>query len=464
MFETKDDLIPVERRSDWVRLRTLVAVRWIAIFGQIASILVAIFLFNLHLEIGFFAIVIGASVILNIVASFVYPENTRLSERGATLMLLFDITQLSCLLYFSGGLTNPFSVLILAPVSISASALRPKSSILNGAIAITFVTLLAIYHIPLHMADGAELIIPNIFLFGNWAGIVIGILFLGVFSWRVTSEIHTMSQALLATQMALTREQKLTDIGGVVAAAAHELGTPLATIKLVSSELVDDLKDQELLREDAQLINEQADRCRDILHSMGQAGKDDLHMRFAPLQAVIEEAAQPHTSRGKTVNLEVLGSEDGSEQPYVYRKPEIIHGLRNLIQNAVDFCETTVWVDILWSKRRITLRIIDDGAGFPPSVIGRIGDPFMRHKRSEKEVEKRPGYEGMGLGLFIAKTLLERMGAEITFANGSDRHDHHLHAGRRSGAIVELNWHRDLISVPEGEQNKALGENTPFTV
>lgn len=462
MFEAKDDLMPVERRSDWVRLRTLVAVRWIAIFGQIASILVAIFFFNLHLEIGFFAIVIGASVILNIVATFIYPENTRLSERGATLMLLFDITQLSCLLYFSGGLTNPFSVLILAPVSISASALRPKSSIVNGAFAIAFVTLLTVYHVPLHMSDGVELIIPDIFLFGNWAGIVIGILFLGVFSWRVTSEIHTMSQALLATQMALTREQKLTDIGGVVAAAAHELGTPLATIKLVSSELVDDLKGHDLLREDAQLINEQADRCRDILHSMGQAGKDDLHMRFAPLQAVIEEAAQPHTGRGKTVSLEVLGAEDGSEQPYVYRRPEIIHGLRNLIQNAVDFCETTVWVDILWSKRRITLRIIDDGAGFPSSVIGRIGDPFMRHRRSEKEVEKRPGYKGMGLGLFIAKTLLERTGAEMSFANGSDRHDMHLHAGRRSGAIVELSWRRDLIGVPEGEQKKALGENAPL--
>lgn len=462
MIENRDDLVTVERRSDWVRLRTLVALRWIAILGQIASIMVAILLFKLHLEIGAFAVIIGASVILNIVASFVYPENTRLSERGATLMLLFDITQLTCLLYFSGGLTNPFSVLILAPVSISASALRPKSSILTGSVAIAFVTILALYHVPLHLNDGAELIIPDIFLFGNWAAIVIGVIFLGVFSWKVTSEIHTMSQALLATQMALTREQKLTDIGGVVAAAAHELGTPLATIKLVAGELVDELKDQEVLCEDAQLIHDQADRCRDILHSMGQAGKDDLHMRFAPLQAVIDEAAEPHTGRGKSVNIEVLGSEDGSDQPYVYRRPEIIHGLRNLIQNAVDFSETTVWIDISWSARRITLRIIDDGAGFPTSVIGRIGDPFMRHRRSEREAEKRPGYNGMGLGLFIAKTLLERTGAEITFANGSDRHDQHLHAGRRSGAIVELSWQRDRISVAEGEENKALGENAPF--
>jgi len=462
MIENSDDLITEERRSNWVRLRTLTALRWIAITGQIATIILAMTVFHLRFDLGGFAVVIGASIILNIVITFIYPENTRLSEHGATLMLLFDIVQLSALLYLSGGLNNPFALLILAPVSISASALQPKSSVLTGGAAIALVSITALYHVPLELLDGEILRMPRLFLFGSWAGIVIGVVFLGVFSWKVASEIHTMSEALLATQMALTREQKLTDLGGVIAAAAHELGTPLATIKLVSSELVDDLADHPILREDAQLINEQADRCRDILRSMGQAGKDDLHMRFAPLQAVVEEAAQPHVARGKTVKLEVLGSEDGTPQPYVYRRPEIIHGLRNLVQNAVDFSETTAWIDITWNARTITLRIIDDGAGFPTSVIGRIGDPFMRRRRTEREIDRRPGYEGMGLGLFIAKTLLERTGAEIAFANGSDRHDLHLHAGRRSGAIVELSWPKERISVQEGEQNKALGENTRF--
>ncbi len=474
MIENGNGFLTGERRSDWVRLRTLVAVRWIAIAGQIGTILIAELILNLRFEYGAFAMAIGASIILNVISSFIYPENTRLSERGATLMLLFDILQLSALLYFAGGLNNPFSMLILAPVSISASALRPKSSILIGAAAIALVSVLALYYVPLQTQEEQILTMPDMFLFGTWAGIVIGVVFLGVFSWKVASEIHSMSEALLATQMALTREQKLTDIGGVVAAAAHELGTPLATIKLVSSELLDDLKENENLRDDALLINEQADRCRDILQSMGQVAKDDLHMRFAPLQAVVEEAGQPHMTRGKTVKLEVLGAEDGSAQPFVYRRPEIIHGLRNLIQNAVDFCETTVWIDVTWSASDIQLRIIDDGAGFPSSVIGRIGDPFMHGRRgdrgsdrggdrgSDRELDKRPGYKGMGLGLFIAKTLLERTGAEITFANGSAPHDLHLHAGRRSGAIVELNWQRELISVPEGEQNKALGDNIPL--
>nr|WP_319248758.1 ActS/PrrB/RegB family redox-sensitive histidine kinase [uncultured Celeribacter sp.] len=463
MSDTSDDLITEERRSNWVRLRTLIALRWIAITGQVATIILAISVFQLKFELGGFAMVIGASVILNIVTTFVFPENTRLSERGATLMLLFDISQLSALLYLSGGLNNPFALLILAPVSIAASALRPKPAILTGGVAIALVSLIALYHIPLETLAGDVLALPQIFLMGSWASIVIGVIFLGVFSWKVASEIHTMSEALLATQMALTREQKLTDLGGVVAAAAHELGTPLATIKLVSSELLDDLSDHPDLRDDAQLINEQADRCRDILRSMGQAGKDDLHMRFAPLQAVVEEAAQPHMTRGRDVKLQILGSDDDSPQPYVYRRPEIIHGLRNLVQNAVDFAETTVWIDVAWSKRSVSVRIIDDGTGFPASVLGRIGDPFVRRRRSDREHQKnRPGYEGMGLGLFIAKTLLERTGAEIAFANGSDRHDLHLHAGRRSGAIVELTWQKALICVEEGKESQALGENTPF--
>lgn len=462
------DLITDEVRSNWVRLRTLTALRWIAIAGQLASIVVASSGFDIEINLGGFALVIGASVVLNIISSAIYPENTRLSERGATFMLLFDISQLSALLFFSGGLHNPFALLILAPVSIASSALRPSSAIMIGAATIALISLVAMFHLPLVTHAGEEIVMPQMILFGNWAAIVIGVVFIGVFSWRVTSEIHTMSEALLATQQALSREQKLTDLGGVVAAAAHELGTPLATIKLVSSEMVDELSDAPELREDAELIRDQANRCRDILQSMGRAGKDDLHLRTAPLQAVIEEAAEPHMARGKTVLIDMLnngqGDGRGDGQPHVYRHPEVIHGLRNLVQNAVDFAETTVWVDVWWDAASVSLRIIDDGAGFPPSVIGRIGDPFVRRRRADTDASRRPGYKGMGLGLFIAKTLLERTGAEISFANGSDRFDLHLHAGRRSGAIVEVLWPREKICISKEEQNRALGENRQFNL
>jgi two-component system sensor histidine kinase RegB len=452
----------IDTRSNWVRLRTLTLLRWTAIFGQITAITVAQRVLGFNLDLGLCYLAIGAAIIANLVSIFLYPESKRLNEREALLILIFDVAQLSVLLFLTGGLNNPFALLVLAPVTISATALRLNSVLIVGGLAIALITAMAFYHVPLLRSDGSVLELPAIFLFGSWAAITIGIVFEAGYARRVTNEIHSMGQALLATQMALAREQKLTDLGGVVAAAAHELGTPLATIKLVSSELREDLADQPELREDAELIHEQANRCRDILRSMGRAGKDDLHMRHAPLGTVVREAAEPHFDRG--IDIKISLQADGALDPYqpaIARRPEIIHGLRNLVQNAVDFAESKVWIDVLWSETRIELRIIDDGAGFPPSVIGRIGDPFMRRRRNAEEFEKRPEYEGMGLGLFIAKTLLERSGAELSFANGSD------YAGvsaQRSGAIVEVTWTRKDIEMDRQAAGQGLGQNVPIEV
>jgi two-component system sensor histidine kinase RegB len=269
-----------------------------------------------------------------------------------------------------------------------------------------------------------------------------------------------MSDALSATQMALSREQKLTDLGGVVAAAAHELGTPLATIKLASSELMEELSDRPELLDDAALIREQADRCRDILRDMGRAGKDDLHMRQAPLMAVIEEAAEPHMMRGKSVEFECLNL--AQSQPLILRKPEIIHGLRNLIQNAVDFARSSVKVETDWTDDTVSVRILDDGRGFPPQQLGRIGDPFLRRRRGSDEKKRRPEYEGMGLGLFIAKTLLERSGAELRFANGGDPYEPADTTAAFAGAIVEVTWQRDMIDPKQSEVQVGVGQNQPI--
>jgi len=463
MADPTPGLLTEERRSNWVRLRTLIVLRWIAIVGQLATLTVAQRLFDLSLDLGLCYLVIGAAIIANLVAIFVYPENKRLSEGEVALMLLFDLSQLSCLLFLTGGLHNPFALLILAPVTISATALQLRSTVLLGIVAIAFTTLLAVFHVPLRTEAGDLLQLPPVFVGGFWIAIVIGIVFEAAYARRVTSEIHSMSQALLATQMALAREQKLTDLGGVVAAAAHELGTPLATIKLVSAELMEELADSPDLREDAELIRSQADRCRDILRSMGRAGKDDLHLRWAPLGTMIREAAEPHAARGKTVAVDLRpGAGGGSGQPVVERRPEIIHGLRNLIQNAVDFAETTVWIDAVWTEARIEIRIIDDGTGFPQHLLGRIGDPFVRTRRGGDERGARPEYEGMGLGLFIAKTLLERSGAELSFDNGTDPLAGAPKPGARSGAIVEVVWPIDAITPPPERQGHGLGENRPI--
>lgn len=453
-------LLPRDSGSDRVRLRTLILLRWMAITGQLVAITVAHRYYGLQLPLGLCFLVVGAAIIANLISIFVFPENKRLTELEAMLVLLFDLTQLGFLLYLTGGLTNPFALLILAPVVISASALQLRTTITLGLVAIWLVTLTAFANIPLRFADGTILTIPPLFEFGFWLSILIGILFLGLYSHRVAVEIRSMSQALLATQMALAREQKLTDLGGVVAAAAHELGTPLATIKLVSAELMEELADHPDLREDAQLIRDQADRCRDILRSMGRAGKDDLHLRRAPLGAVVREAAEPHLERGKIVLFDMGPSSGGADrQPVILRRPEIIHGLRNLLQNAVDFARTTVWVDVEWSATLISITIVDDGEGYPPHLIGRIGDPFVRQRRMGQDRAQRPEYEGMGLGLFIAKTLLERSGAELSFANASDPFLSPEERPERCGAIVEVIWRAAEITAPE---DGSLGENRPI--
>lgn len=462
MLSQNVGLLSRDTRSDWVRLRTLILLRWMAIGGQLAAISVADRYYDMQLPLGLCYLAVGTSIIANLVSVLVYPENKRLSEAEAMLTLLFDLSQLSFLLYLTGGLANPFALLILAPVTISASALELRTTLFLGSLSIVFITLISFVHVPLRYADGSVLSIPVLFEFGFWLSIVIGILFLGLYSRRVATEIRSMSDALLATQMALAREQKLTDLGGVVAATAHELGTPLATIKLVSAEMMDDLEGQPELQEDARLIREQADRCRDILRSMGRAGKDDLHMRTVPLSMLVTEAAEPHQGRGKRVELTFLpGAGGNARQPNVSRRPEVIHGLRNLVQNAVDFAQSTVWIHGEWTEDTISIRIVDDGEGFPSHVIGRIGDPFVRSRSSSQDLAKRPDYEGMGLGLFIAKTLLERTGADLTFANASDPFLAPEERPRRSGAIVEVVWPFERIAQ---SPDQVLGQNAQIQV
>jgi len=431
-------------RRNRVRLKTQILLRWIAVAGQTAAALVAATVYGLVFPSGLVAITIGAAVLANLLAAFLLPATRRLSEGEAAAMLVFDVAQLSVLLWLTGGLDNPFALLMLAPVTISATMLRLPGVLLVSGLALVSVTVLWLWSRPVLSPQMVALSLPELLRFGFWLALAIGILFIALYVRRVTLEMQAMGDALAATQLALAREQKLTDLGGVVAAAAHELGTPLATITLTASELVDDLADRPDAAEDAALIRAQAIRCRDILRSMGRAGKEDTHLRQAPLEAVVREAAEPHLARGRDVVFAV-GAEPGSGaeaelQPLIHRRPEIVHGLRNLIQNAVDFARGRVEIDLSWTPEAVMVTIEDDGPGFPPGLIGRIGDPFMRSRR-------RPGYEGMGLGLFIAKTLLERSGARLSFANGGDR----LRASgdAAGGAIVMIVWPRETIEATD---------------
>lgn len=458
MTDNSSDFLSRFGERGWIRLRTQIVLRWIAIGGQLVTIVTAQVLLDLQIELGWAYFVIGLSAIANLVVSFVFPENKRMSEQENMSMVMIDVLQLSCLLYLTGGLNNPFAVLLPWPVIVAAKVSDRRSTVLVGLLTIASTSVLAFFHFPIVTQDGRVLEMPQVFVYGIWVAISIAVVFLGFYARRLSEEMNSMADALAATQMALAREQKLTDLGGVVAAAAHELGTPLATIKLASAELADELTD-ESLREDAELIREQADRCRDILRDMGRAGKDDLHMRQVPISALLREAAEPHSQRGVELKFtETPMQETHAQQPLVLRRPEIIHGLRNLMQNAVDFARVTVSIETRWDHDHIILRIVDDGPGYPSHVLGRLGDPFLRPRRDLTEAPNREGYEGMGLGLFIAKTLLERSGAEVTFANRRRRSDGVSPV--QTGAIVQVRWPRKLI-----EQDSSIvygADNVPL--
>jgi two-component system sensor histidine kinase RegB len=304
--------------------------------------------------------------------------------------------------------------------------------------------------VPIELASGETLAMPEALALGTCAALITGTAFLAVYARRISGETFDMSQALAATQIALAREQQLSALGGVVAAAAHELGTPLATIKLTASELVDELADHPNLQEDAALVRDQAERCSRILHAMGPHGRADALVRFAPFSSVVEEAAAPHAGRGVRIVARIEGAPVAAglrPQPELARQPEIIQGLRNLIQNAVDFADSTVWLDLGWTDAELTVTIGDDGPGYPADLIGRIGDPFLG-RRAPVQAE-RPGYEGMGLGLFIAKTLLERTGARLRFGNGAaEASGAATGLPRPTGAIVTVTWPRARVSRP----------------
>ena len=454
MAQASIGYIDQSARSNWMRLRTLVFVRWFAISGQIVTLIVAQYLYGLKLALVPCAIIIGMSVLTNIFALIVFPDNRRLSETETVFTLLFDTLQLSLLLAFTGGLSNPFALLILAPVTIAATVLPTRSTLFLAVCSVVMITIVSLIHLPLKTATGSLMDMPDVFLFGFWVAIVTGIIFISVYTRRVTTEMNSMSEALLATQMALAREQKLTDLGGVVAATAHELGTPLATIKLTSAELMEEIEGSEELYADARLIHEQANRCRDILASMGRAGKDDLHLRSAPWSALVRESAEPHIDRGKDVLFTFNKNDElDTKQPQTMRKPEVIHGLRNLIQNAVDFSLSKVQIDIGWNQTHLYVKIFDDGHGFEPQILNRIGDPFVRSKKRGKLISDRPIYDGMGLGLFIAKTLLERSGARLDFSNGIDKDD-------LGGAVVLVSWPNKKLVIDA----PILGENETIDI
>lgn len=433
---------PTDALTGGIRLRSLILIRWLAIFGQGLAVVFVMFVLGFDFPFLICVGVISASVILNIVAFSVYPANKRLSDRETTSFLALDIMQLTTLLLLTGGLQNPFSILVLAPVAISASSLSGRSTTLLAGLALACVSGLGLAPTELPWAPGETFSIPKMYLAGIWAALALGIAFMAVYVWRIAHETRSMSEALTATRFVLAREQRLSAVGGLAAAAAHELGTPLGTIALVANDLAENAADDPDMKEDVALLLSQIDRCRKILKQLsadphiGDAVYDTLD--FGTL---LHELADTVPAGAPLVHVRLLPHDrfaDGEElvdEPVLARRPEIIYALSNILNNAVDFATSEVVMLADWSGTQLSVEISDDGPGFQAHVIDRLGEPYLT-TRPERGVNVGHGdHEGLGLGVFIARTLLGRTGGVMEFRNKSEGH----------GAIVVVTWPNGIV-------------------
>jgi two-component system sensor histidine kinase RegB len=413
-----------------VRLDTILRLRWLAALGQLAAIFVVVQGLDFEVPIIPCVIVIGLSAALNLALQTVFNPMQRLEPAYAAALLALNIAELAALLYFTGGLQNPFSFLFLAPVLISATALPTRLTIALGVLAAACATLLAFFHLPLPWDSDEPLVLPQIYLLGVWLSILLAIGVTSLYAFQVTEEARKLSDALAATELVLTREQHLTQLDGLAAAAAHELGTPLSTIFLISRELEKTVHDNPSLTEDLKTLREQAQRCRDILSKITQLSSSGAPFDRMPLSTLIEEAVAPHRDFGVAIRIRIAVT--GAAEPVGMRNPAILYGVGNILENAVDFARGTVEVNAWWNAETVVISISDDGPGIPPHLLKRIGEPYLSRRRNSDDAQN--GHGGLGLGVFIARTLLERTGAKVSFANRTFP-DH--------GAVVQVTWPRD---------------------
>ncbi len=441
------DRIGAEATASRLRLQTIIRLRWFAVLGQFVAVVIVYFGMGFDLPIGWCLLFIAVSAWLNIFLRLRYPARYRLGAAFATVLLSYDIAQLAVLLYLTGGIENPFAVLLVAPVTVSAATLPPQNTMLLGAIALTAAALLIVASYPLPWYSGRELNLPTLYRIGLFSAVAACMIFLALYGWRLSKEGRQMSAALAATELVLAREQKLHALDGLAAAAAHELGTPLATIVLVTKELERELPPSSPHAEDIILLRSQAQRCRDILQTLTRrpAERDPLHSSLTVSQ-LIEEAVAPHRVFPVAIDVDARSYVDGSDQPRTEpvgeRRPGLIYGVGNIIENAVEFADAKVAIIARWNEREVMLTISDDGPGFPPDVIDALGEPYVTTRRPTGQRTNGGKAGGLGLGFFIAKTLLERSGANIELANRE---------APAHGAIVAVTWSRHAFEGTDPE-------------
>lgn len=410
-----------------VRVQTIVRLRWSAIVGQLVALVVVGVGLGFPIPWAPALAAIGASASLNIGLKWLYRRTDRIDGRSALFHLGFDLVQLSVLLFLTGGLSNPFALLLLVPVTISATLLSARATALLVLVALGLLVALGQWHLPLPWR-GPPLELPAIYRLGILIAIGLGMIFLATYAWQVSAEGRRRQAALVATQAALEREGRMGALGALAAAAAHELGGPLGTITLIARDLEDSLGRHPDHAADIQLLNQEVRRARDILTGISERAEAEDPFPELALPVLLREVVEPFEPTRVPVELRVEWEPGGG--PVVRRSPELLHGLANFLANALRHARSRVRIEAGETPAELWVAIVDDGAGFAPDILPKLGEPFLGPSFS------RSG--STGLGIFIATTLLERTGGRLAYANLPE-----------GGARVEIRWWRADIEAEE---------------
>jgi two-component system sensor histidine kinase RegB len=403
--------------------KTLVNLRWIAIVGQLVAINFVYYYLKLKLPIIAVHSVILVGLITNLLLQFKIKEN-QLKDLYSGFFLIYDLFQLTFLLYLTGGISNPFSFLMIVPSIISSTFLSMGTTIILGTLTIILLFFLKNYHEILPGLNAYRFNFPEYYLEGILISIIIGLIFLSYFGIRFSGETKKRSEALEKLQQVMAREYQLDSLGGLAAAAAHSLGTPLATISVVAKELKKEIGGESKHTKDLELLVSQSKRCSEILRQISRKEiEDDQFINIVKVEDLLEEII---ISFKETSNVKInLISKEDKNKINIKRAPELVYGLRNFIGNAVKFSKTKVEIILTSDEKIIEIKINDDGPGIPEDIISKIGEPYIKSKS-----KKLSSNSGLGLGTFLGKTLLERKNAKLLFRR----------KGKLGGALVLISW------------------------
>ena len=408
--------------------KTLVFLRWIAIIGQFSAITLVYFYLKLDfLQLHAYLILL-IGTITNLYLQFKI-KSISIKDFNASVFLVYDLLQLAALLYLTGGISNPFSLLLIIPAIVSSTFLSMGTTIILGIMTIALLFILSIFHYPLPGIHEHSEIFPKLYLTGYILAIIIGLVFLSYFGIRFSGESKRRTDAINKVQQVLAKEYELESLGGQAAAAAHSLGTPLATINVVASELKKELGNNKEFVKDIDLLITQTKRCGEILKKISKKQiTDDDFFKKTKLGDLLEEIIE---SFEETTSKKIyLSLENDNNKIFISRSPEIIYGLRNFIGNAVKFSKSEIDIVLISDKSKIQIDISDDGPGFPDDIIDVLGEPYIKSK--SEDINQNAG---TGLGTFLGKTLLERAGAKLLFLNIKNK-----------GALVKISFDSKILS------------------